>query len=164
MLKAATPTRSHTAVRAGGGVRTHAKGEQTRAGIVDVALAMAARVGLEGLSIGELATAAGMSKSGVFAHFGSREDLQLTVLEWTADRYARAVIAPAIGIPQSYYQSFARWLAERIPPQRILIVTGNLVPGRLRRMREAGFVVLAKPLAASELAAVLLRAAAPAAA
>ena len=55
MLKAAAPTRSHTAVRAGGGVRTHAKGEQTRAEIVAVALAMAARVGLEGLSIGTLA-------------------------------------------------------------------------------------------------------------
>ncbi len=48
------------------------KGEQTRVSILDAALAMASRDGLEGLTIGTLADRMGMSKSGVFAHFGSR--------------------------------------------------------------------------------------------
>ena len=100
MLKAASPTRSHTAVRAGGGVRTHAKGEQTRAEIVAVALAMAARVGLEGLSIGTLADAVGKSKSGVFAHFGSREDLQIAVVREYYRRFETEVFAPAMRKPR----------------------------------------------------------------
>ncbi|MBS0302295.1 TetR/AcrR family transcriptional regulator [Ottowia sp.] len=100
MLKAAAPTRSHTAVRAGGGVRTHAKGEQTRAEIVAVALAMAARVGLEGLSIGTLADAVGKSKSGVFAHFGSREDLQIAVVREYYRRFETEVFAPAMRKPR----------------------------------------------------------------
>ncbi len=53
------------------------KGEQTRAGIVDAALQIAAQQGLEGLTIGQLAEHRQMSKSGVFAHFGSREELQI---------------------------------------------------------------------------------------
>ena len=109
MLKAAAPTRSHTAVRAGGGVRTHAKGEQTRAGIVDVALAMAARVGLEGLSIGTLADAVGKSKSGVFAHFGSREDLQIAVVREYYRRFETEVFAPAMRKPRGPAPCATRW-------------------------------------------------------
>ncbi len=78
---------------------TH-KGNATREMIVARAYDIARRNGLEGLSIGELAIAAGMSKSGVFAHFGSREDLQLTVLDWTAERFTRAVILPALAQPR----------------------------------------------------------------
>lgn len=76
------------------------KGLATREMIVERAYAMAAQRGLEGLSIGELASAAGMSKSGVFAHFGSREDLQLTVLDWTADRFTQWVMLPALKQPR----------------------------------------------------------------
>jgi AcrR family transcriptional regulator len=57
------------------------KGELTRAAILDVALDLASRDGLEGLTIGLLADRMNMSKSGVFAHFGSREDLQIEVLK-----------------------------------------------------------------------------------
>ena len=57
------------------------KGELTRAAILDVALGLASRDGLEGLTIGLLADKMNMSKSGVFAHFGSREDLQIEVLK-----------------------------------------------------------------------------------
>ena len=53
------------------------KGQQTRATILDAALGLASHVGLEGLSIGALAELMQMSKSGVFAHFGSREELQI---------------------------------------------------------------------------------------
>ena len=52
------------------------KGQQTKAAIVDAALGLATQIGLEGLSIGALAEVTQMSKSGVFAHFGSREELQ----------------------------------------------------------------------------------------
>jgi len=76
------------------------KGTATREMIVERAYAIACRQGLEGLSIGELAQAAGMSKSGVFAHFGSREDLQITVLDWTARRFGEAVMAPALRQPR----------------------------------------------------------------
>lgn len=77
-----------------------AKGAATREMIVERAYGIASRYGLEGLSIGELAAAAGMSKSGVFAHFGSREDLQLSVLDWTAERYAATVMGPALRQPR----------------------------------------------------------------
>jgi AcrR family transcriptional regulator len=56
------------------------KGQQTKAAIVEAALGLATHIGLEGLSIGALADITGMSKSGVFAHFGSREELQISVI------------------------------------------------------------------------------------
>jgi AcrR family transcriptional regulator len=56
------------------------KGQQTKAVIVEAALGLATQIGLEGLSIGALAEVTQMSKSGVFAHFGSREELQISVI------------------------------------------------------------------------------------
>lgn len=76
------------------------KGAATRELIVERAFGIARRNGLEGLSIGDLANAVGMSKSGVFAHFGSREDLQLSVLEWTAQRFTETVVRPALSQPR----------------------------------------------------------------
>lgn len=77
-----------------------AKGAATREMIVERAYAIACRHGLEGLSIGDLATEVGMSKSGVFAHFGSREDLQLSVLGWGIERFAADVVRPALAQPR----------------------------------------------------------------
>ena len=57
------------------------KGAETRASILTQAISMAGILGLEGLTIGRLATQTGMSKSGLFGHFGSKEALQLAVLE-----------------------------------------------------------------------------------
>ncbi len=76
------------------------KGAATREMILDRAYAIACRDGLEGLSIGDLAQAVGMSKSGVFAHFGSREDLQLAVLESGGRRFGEAVLMPALLAPR----------------------------------------------------------------
>ena len=73
------------------------KGEATRAAIVEAALELASREGLEGLTIGLLAERLGMSKSGVIAHFGTREDLQLAVLGEYARRFVDDVLRPAIG-------------------------------------------------------------------
>ena len=72
----------------------------TRELILDHAYALATRDGLEGLSIGNLAADVGMSKSGVFAHFGSREELQLAVLDAGAQRFAAAVMQPALREPR----------------------------------------------------------------
>ena len=76
------------------------KGDATRAAIVEAALAIARRDGLEGLTIGALAEALSMSKSGVFAHFGSREDLQLAVLNEYAARFVDDVLRPAVAQPR----------------------------------------------------------------
>lgn len=76
------------------------KGTATRDAIIDRAYEIARFSGVEGLSIGPLAQAVGMSKSGVFAHFGSREDLQLAVIEAAAARFAEAVLTPALSQPR----------------------------------------------------------------
>lgn len=72
----------------------------TRELILDHAYEMARREGLEGLSIGSLAQDVGMSKSGVFAHFGSREELQLAVLEAGQLRFLQKVKWPALKLPR----------------------------------------------------------------
>jgi AcrR family transcriptional regulator len=90
------------------------KGDQTRAAIVEAALAMASRDGLEGLTIGTLADQMRMSKSGVFAHFGSREDLQLAVLKEYVRRFIDDVLRPAVRKPRGLPRLEAildRWVA-----------------------------------------------------
>lgn len=89
------------------------KGEQTRAAILDVALELASRNGLEGLTIGLLADRMNMSKSGVFAHFGSREDLQLEVVKLYHHRFEQEVFYPSIkearGLPR-LVAMYTRWV------------------------------------------------------
>lgn len=77
--------------------RSQQKGQQTRAAILEAALGLASHVGLEGLSIGALAEVTRMSKSGVFAHFGSREELQISVIREYHARFEEEVFYPAIG-------------------------------------------------------------------
>ncbi len=95
----AAASRSH-AVGAGTEGARRAKGQQTRAVIVEAALTLAARDGLEGLSIGAVAEATGMSKSGVFAHFGSREELQISVIRAYHQRFEDEVVRPALTRPR----------------------------------------------------------------
>lgn len=76
------------------------KGDKTRSEILDVALNQASQVGLEGLSIGTLARDVGMSKSGLFAHFGSKRDLQLAVIDLASAVFIDTVIRPAIKEPR----------------------------------------------------------------
>ncbi len=76
------------------------KGAATREMIIDRAYALACAAGLESLSIGVLAQHSGMSKSGVFAHFGSREDLQAAVLDSAAERFVDHVMASALKVPR----------------------------------------------------------------
>lgn len=76
------------------------KGEETKQAIVDQALDLVSTVGLEKLTIGALANATGMSKSGLFAHFKSKEQLQLQVLQEARERYIEAVVRPAMKQPR----------------------------------------------------------------
>lgn len=76
------------------------KGQRTRSAILEVAAALATEEGLEPLSIGRLAEATGMSKSGLFAHFGSKEELQLATVEHAAALFVAEVIDPARAAPR----------------------------------------------------------------
>jgi AcrR family transcriptional regulator len=77
-----------------------AKGEETRCIILRQGLALASLVGLEGITIGSLAQEIGMSKSGLFAHFRSKDNLQLALLQTAAERFVETVIAPALHAPR----------------------------------------------------------------
>jgi AcrR family transcriptional regulator len=83
------------------------KGERTRQAILDTAAALATQEGLESLSIGRLAEATGMSKSGLFAHFGSKEELQLATVEHAAQMFVAEVIAPARAAPRGLARVWA---------------------------------------------------------
>jgi AcrR family transcriptional regulator len=89
------------------------KGQQTRAAILDAALGLASHTGLEGLSIGALAEVTQMSKSGVFAHFGSREELQISVIREYHTRFEDEVFFPAMREPRGLPRLrslFERWV------------------------------------------------------
>ncbi len=82
------------------GERALQKGQQTKQLIIDAALGLAQQIGLEGLSIGVLAEITHMSKSGVFAHFGSREELQISVVREYHRRFSDEVFGPAMNAPR----------------------------------------------------------------
>ena len=120
------------------------KGEQTRTAILDEALRIASRLGLEGLTIGSLADATGMSKSGLFAHFGSREDLQLAVLEHAAQRYGELVFVPVLrierGLPRlrALFERWLDWTIESgLPGGCIMISTAIEYDDRPGPIRDA---------------------------
>jgi AcrR family transcriptional regulator len=78
------------------------KGERTRQSILERAVDLASVEGLEGLTIGRLAEDLGMSKSGLFAHFGSKEELQLATIEAAGERFIDEVFRPALNEPRGY--------------------------------------------------------------
>src|ERR1700716_3952855 len=120
------------------------KGERPRAAILDEALRLVSKAGLEGLTIGSLADATGMSKSGLFAHFGSREDLQLAVLEHAAQRYGNKVFLPVLkierGLPRlrALFQRWLEWTLESgLPGGCIMISAANEYDDRPGPIRDA---------------------------
>lgn len=89
------------------------KGERTKAAILDEALRIVSKAGLDGLTIGTLAEATGMSKSGLFAHFGSREELLLAVLAHGQAEFTEVVFQPALAKPRGLPRlraMFTHWL------------------------------------------------------
>jgi AcrR family transcriptional regulator len=99
-----------------------AKGEKSRAAILTAAASMATTHGLHGLSIGELAAHLGMSKSGLYAHFNSKEELELATIETAAGIFDREVLQPAMGAPaglgrlRALCENFLSHLERRIFP------------------------------------------------
>jgi AcrR family transcriptional regulator len=97
-------------VRADGRV---ARGDRTRAAVLDVAVVLATEKGLDGLSLGQLAERLAVSKSGLFAHWKSKESLQLATIERARERFVVAVAAPAMQAPRGVRRLRAvvdRWL------------------------------------------------------
>lgn len=91
------------------------KGEETRAQILEAAVQQASEGGFESITIGSLAGRTGLSKSGLFAHFGSRTDLQIAALDEAARRFTQAVFLPALKAPrglkrlQSLFEHWITW-------------------------------------------------------
>jgi AcrR family transcriptional regulator len=88
-------------------VKQQPKGQRTRTAILAESARLATVGGLDGLSIGGLATAIGMSKSGLFAHFGSKEDLQLATIASARETFTAEVFVPAVDAPQGIRRLYA---------------------------------------------------------
>ena len=122
------------------------KGARTREAIVEAAVAHACRVGLAGLTIGDIATAVGMSKSGMYAHFGSKEAMQIAVLDAAAQEFTDFVVGPALTAPRGEPRIRAlaeRWLTcgrTRLPGGCVIVKASTELdeqPGPVRdRLRE----------------------------
>lgn len=122
---------------------TPVKGEATRLAILDEALQMASRVGVTGLSIGGLAAETEMSKSGLFAHFRSKEELQLQVLARGRERFVDTVVRPALAAPRGeprVHELFERWLvweAEAFDGGCIFVALASELDARPGTLRDA---------------------------
>jgi AcrR family transcriptional regulator len=124
------------------------KGEETRQAILDAALVLSSQVGISGLSIGMLAEKASMSKSGLFAHFGSKEELQIAVVRESQQRFVDTVVRPALKAPRGVarlHALFSNWLdwtsRARLPGGCPLNAAANEFddqPGPVRDAVEAG--------------------------
>jgi AcrR family transcriptional regulator len=79
--------------------RRTVRGERSRTAILEAAARLATVEGLEGLSLGRLAEVLRMSKSGLYAHFGSKEELQLATIETAVEIYNREIVEPALAVP-----------------------------------------------------------------
>lgn len=133
------------------------KGEATREKILDVAFRLAARDGLEGLSLADLAASLGVSKSGLFAHFSSKEELQVETLKTAAARFEDAVLRPAFkrqrGLPRlrHLFELWLRWATDPSLPGGCLILSAATeLDDREGKPRE--FLVAAERLLLASLA------------
>lgn len=104
------------------------KGELTRQSILEHAAGLASKIGLEGLTIGHLADELELSKSGLFAHFRSKESLQIQVLEFAAGRFVNAVVQPALQAPRgeprvrALFETWLAWSRSRSLPGGCIFV------------------------------------------
>ena len=123
------------------------KGEQTRTLILNEAVALASQVGLEGLSIGSLADRLTMSKSGLFAHFGSKEDLQLLTLKQAQALFFEEVFAPALkqarGLSRlrAIFSNWLQWVKRDLPGGCLMLAASAEYddrPGAVRDLLVAG--------------------------
>ncbi len=119
------------------------KGAETRQAIIEEAVRMASTVGLEGLSLGDLANALDLSKSGLFAHFGSKEKLQIEVIRAAADRFTQTVVVPAIRAPRgeprirALFENWLKWGLSGDPGGCIFVSAAAELDDRPGPVREA---------------------------
>ena len=117
------------------------KGEDTKHMILGAALSMASRLGLEAVSIGELAKVTGMSKSGLFAHFQSKENLQNEILNYAGGLFSSKVVVPALaieaGIPRirALVDNWIRW-ASKMSGGCVFVQASNEFKDRPGKVRE----------------------------
>lgn len=108
------------------------KGEETRERIVDLAFRLSSRDGLSGLSLGKLASELGLSKSGLFAHFRSKEELELEVLKAARDRFIDTVLKPAFEAPRGLprlrklFSLWRGWLSDPARPGGCLFLAASI--------------------------------------
>jgi AcrR family transcriptional regulator len=134
------------------------KGTETRERILDQAVRLASRDGLEGLTIGSLSTELGLSKSGLFAHFGSKDELQLQVLQRATKRFEEEVLRPAISAPRgeprivALFEHWLEWAGGSELPGGCVMIAASVElddrPGAQRdflvQTHRARFAALAK--------------------
>ncbi|KAA2250957.1 TetR/AcrR family transcriptional regulator [Solihabitans fulvus] len=118
------------------------KGEETRQTILDEAVRIASTAGLDGLTIGSLATQTKLSKSGLFAHFRSKESLQLQVLDHAATRFLNVVALPTLAAPRGeprvreLFERWMEWAGEILPGGCLFITAGVEFDDRPGPMRD----------------------------
>ena len=117
------------------------KGAATKAAILDEAIQVTSRDGFAGLTIGSLAERTGMSKSGLFSHFGSMDRLQLQVLQRTQERFVDCVVRPGLATPRgerrvrAVFDNWLHWASEIMPGGCIFVgaaIEFDERPGELR--------------------------------
>lgn len=114
------------------------RGDRTRRAILEAAATLASVEGLEGLSIGRLAEHLGISKSGLYAHFRSKEELQIAAIRMAADMYERDIVAPAMqaapGLPRllAFADMFLDYVRDGPFPGGCFFIASSLDPARLR--------------------------------
>lgn len=107
------------------------KGEATRHTILNQAMGLASQIGLEALSIGSLAKELALSKSGLFAHFRSKEALQKQVLDAAAERFIAIVVRPAVKAPRgearvrALFESWLKWASDSGLPGGCLFIAAS---------------------------------------
>ena len=108
------------------------KSAQTRKTILDEAILMASKTGLQALTIGKLSAAVGMSKSGLFAHFKSKEQLQLDLLKQVAKFFKEDVITPSMQVPRGEArirvlgQNLIKWDDSKFMPGGCMLHTSSI--------------------------------------
>lgn len=100
-----------------------ARGDRTRAAVLDTAIALATEAGLDGLSLGQLADRLGVSKSGLFAHWRSKEELQLATIERARESFKELVIAASSEVPLGVRRLWA------LHEARLVYITAEDLPG-----------------------------------
>jgi AcrR family transcriptional regulator len=119
------------------------KAPRTRERILEQAVELASQLGVEGITLGQLAERLGLSKSGLYAHFGSKEDLQIQVLEAAAQRFVHEVVRPALSAPRgaprvrALFERWLTWASELRPGGCVFVAAATELDDRDGPVRDA---------------------------